>query len=107
MSEVRIRLARIDAPELKGPDSAAARASRDHLRDLIEGKMLEVCVCKAWPDRYGRVLAEVHFKGENISNHMLSYGYAVPYSHRHCAPDLSVIQRLSDTELSPETAKHL
>jgi endonuclease YncB( thermonuclease family) len=78
-TEQRIRLARIDAPELRGPDHAAAIRSRDHLAQLIEGRVVTVSVCHRHPDRYGRVIAELTIGDINVSNAMLHAEHATRY----------------------------
>lgn len=78
-SEQRIRLARINAPELKGEHAAAGRLAKTRLKFLCEGKQIKVCVKIAWPDRYGRVIAEVWCETENMSDTLLNEALAVPY----------------------------
>lgn len=78
-SEQRVRLARIDAPELNGRNVGAAIAARDCLVAATVGGELEVCVTRAWPDRYGRVLAEVVCRSQNLSDWMIQQGHAKIY----------------------------
>lgn len=75
-SKQRIRLARIDAPELKGPDRAAAERSKAILAAACQGAALKLGVNRSWPDKYGRVIAEVIVNGVNMSDMMLAYGAA-------------------------------
>lgn len=79
-SEQRVRIARIDAPELKGPHRAAALAAKRHLAAAIEGKTISVAVRKAWPDRYGRVIAEVYLGSICMAEYMISAGHASYYA---------------------------
>lgn len=79
-SEQRVRLARIDAPELRGPQQHLARCSRDRLRELVQGKKITVSVTRSWPDKYGRVLAEVSIDDINVSNWMQQRGLAKWYT---------------------------
>ena len=52
----KLRLARINAPEMKTPEGPLAKA---HLSELLEGKTLTVQTKKDEKDRYGRYIAEV------------------------------------------------
>jgi len=79
-SQQRVRLARIDAPELNGPRRHEAETARAWLRDQIHGKPIQLGVSRAWPDRYGRVLAEVMIDGRNMSNELIQAGLARPYN---------------------------
>lgn len=78
-SEQRVRLSRIDAPELKGSDRAKGLLSKKRLAETVEGMAIKVSVTRAWPDRYGRVLAEVEVAGINLSDMMLAHGLAVEW----------------------------
>lgn len=105
-SQQRVRLGRIDAPELAGRRRAAAIAARDYLGSLCHGQVGEIAVRKSWPDRYGRVLAEVYVDGRNLSDAMLSAGHAIPWREdeeprcRPCAATapLSVADPTYDSE---------
>lgn len=72
----RIRIACIDAPELKGERSnpIAAIKSRDYLNSFIGGK--EVNLRRITKDRYGRTVAELYKDGVNIQKDLLEKGYA-------------------------------
>lgn len=82
-SQQRIRLARIDAPELQGAARGSALLSRDFLRNLIEKKTVEICVTRTWPDKYGRVLAEIWHENINISDKMLRAGHAKKWTQNN------------------------
>ena len=75
----RIRLACIDAPELKGSkaNKDAAIASRDHLRSLVEGQ--KVNIRRITVDRYGRTVAELYRNGLNVQKELVERGYAKVY----------------------------
>lgn len=79
-SEQRVRLARIDAPELDGPRNPQAAWSKQHLDEMIGGKVVELSICQKWPDRYGRVISEVIIDGVNVSNQMVADGCAKWYT---------------------------
>jgi endonuclease YncB( thermonuclease family) len=95
-----VRLARVDAPELRTRNEIEKKAGyvvRDHLDNFICGKM--VCLKNVGYDKYGRILAEVYLlkspaieikrmymNGEspfveeiNVSDWLLSNRYVVPY----------------------------
>ena len=71
-----IRLACIDAPELRGPPALRplAQASRDYLRGLVVGE--EVLIRRIGQDRYGRALAEIYLWPLNIGEEMVASGHA-------------------------------
>ena len=81
----RVRLACIDTPELtgKGAEPAPARAARDHLRGLVEGK--KVGIRRITKDRYGRTVAELLLGTTNVQQEMFVGGHAEilrRYSHQ-------------------------
>lgn len=82
ISEQRVRLADIDAEELNGSHTAAAQAAKQYLAGIIEGKAIELQVVRAWPDKYGRVLARVYYRGEDIGIRMMAAGHAKVYHSR-------------------------
>lgn len=77
----RVRLARIDAPELSSPcahERDAATAARRALRDLVANGPLVVRDPR--PDKYfGRVVADVSTGGLDISDRLMADGMATPY----------------------------
>ena len=76
----RVRLARIDAPEIKGKtkyEKECAVISRDELASWIYQKRVHLKQNRT--EKYGRLLAEVYCEGVNVSDWMLARGYAVPY----------------------------
>lgn len=81
-SQQRLRLARIDAPELDGPRNVEGLASKHRLEEIIGGATVEVQVCQKWPDKYGRIIVEIVTHGVNVSNQLVEEGYAVWYRCR-------------------------
>ena len=78
-----IRLACIDAPELKDnahgkADKPAAIASRNYLRNLLSGR--EVTLQRVTQDRYGRTVARVFTGSLDVSQEMVAAGYATIYT---------------------------
>ena len=71
-----IRLARIDAPELKGKDFVKGIISRDALRSLILGKQIKFHIVTM--GKYHRIIGEVYVDDTiNVSDWMVRNGYAV------------------------------
>lgn len=65
-----VRIAGLDAPELKGPDPAAALAARRYLVDLCQEKLVLVTPTRLWRDPYHRIIARVvvaHYAGVTVS----------------------------------------
>ena len=76
-----LRLARINAPEVKGDSREEGLKSAAELRALIEGQSLFICTIKDEQGKFGRYLVEV-FTGanhRNVNDWMLNKGFAVPY----------------------------
>ena len=55
----KLRLVRINAPEMTGPDKARGITSRDFLRGLIDGQEIIIETVKDRRGKYGRYLAEI------------------------------------------------
>lgn len=77
----KIRLTRINAPELKGSERNKGLASRDYLRDLILGKEVLIETIKDKKGKYGRYLGEIWWEDEkgkliNINDVMVNDGFA-------------------------------
>lgn len=82
----KIRLHRINAPELRGAEREAGLRSRDFLREQIEGKAVVIETIKDRKGKYGRYLGEVWLEldtGEtiNVNDRMVSEGYAVYHDY--------------------------
>jgi micrococcal nuclease len=77
----KIRLHRIDAPEIRGEERPAGLAARDFLKSLIEGKDVHIQTIKDRQEKYGRYLAEIFVQhGEtwvNVNDLMVKNGHAV------------------------------
>lgn len=61
----KIRLNRINAPELKGKDRMKGLASRDFLKSLILDKEIVIETIKDSKEKYGRYLGEIWLKDKN------------------------------------------
>lgn len=75
----KIRLACIDAPELKDDDTENIKGnlSRIYLNKLISGKILEIKRLDI--DRYGRTVAELFFEDKNIQKSIVDNGFGIIY----------------------------
>jgi len=77
----KLRLNRINAPELKGVERPKGILSRDFLKEKIEGKEITIETIKDKKGKFGRYLAEIWIKdkkGEsiNINDLIVSEGFA-------------------------------
>ncbi|MFQ5604368.1 MAG: thermonuclease family protein [bacterium] len=77
----KLRLARINAPELRGEEREAGLAARDFLRSQVLDKEIIVETLKDRKGKYGRYLAELWVKGEdgeylNVNDLMVQKGHA-------------------------------
>ncbi|MDF7825866.1 thermonuclease family protein [Pontiellaceae bacterium B12227] len=77
----KLRLHRINAPEMRGDEKVAGKASRDWLRERILGKEILIQTIKDKKGKYGRYLAEIWLEenGEyvNINDELVTTGHAV------------------------------
>lgn len=78
----KIRLLRINAPEVKGSSRAKGLKSRDALRKMIQGKEIFLQTIKDRKEKYGRYLGEVWLKEKkekylNVNDWMVKDGFAV------------------------------
>ena len=79
---VRLRLARINAPEKRGSSREKGKAATKWLTDVIEDEWLLVrtIATQKGPDKkgkYGRYLVEIFKDGKNINDELVSAGHAV------------------------------
>lgn len=77
----RLRLARIDTPELRGDEREEGLKVRDYVRKLILNKTVTINVMKK--GKYGRYITEVIYMGNghpnNLSDHLIAIGMAKKY----------------------------
>ena len=81
---MNVRLARINAPEIRGEQRAAGLTAAEALRQLLPvGQEIYVKTYKDGKEKFGRYLAEVLMEGNslmyltNVNDWMLANGYAV------------------------------
>jgi micrococcal nuclease len=77
----KLRLNRINAPELRGNEKAKGLKSRDFLRSLILDKEVYLETIKDKKEKYGRYLAEIWLEDEknnfiNINDILVKNGFA-------------------------------
>lgn len=78
----KLRLYRINAPEVRGAERQAGIQSRDFLRGQIDGREILLQTVKDKKGKYGRYLAEIWLLSEagdwiNVNDLMVEQGYAV------------------------------
>lgn len=78
----KLRLYRINAPEVRGPERPKGLRSRDFLRNKILGKEVVLETSKDKKGKYGRYLADIWLKDDsgnwiNINDLLVQQGYAV------------------------------
>lgn len=78
----KLRLLRINAPEMRGAEKVAGKASRDFLRELILGKAVFIQTKKDKRGKYGRYLAEIWLEESpgtwmNANDALVEAGHAI------------------------------
>jgi micrococcal nuclease len=76
---MKIRLADIDTPELRGDERERGLISRDWLREKVLNKWINVNTVKDSKGKYGRYIAHIYIDGENINETLLAEGLADKY----------------------------
>lgn len=75
-----VRLARINAPEVRGSSAELGAKSRDALRDKILGKTVTLRTIKDSREKYGRWLGEIWIDNVCVNDWLLESGLAVKYT---------------------------
>lgn len=78
-SKVKIRLANIDTPEIRGDQRDEGLKARDALREKILQKDVIVETIKDKTGKYGRYLGIIWLDEENVNQWLISEGYAEKY----------------------------
>jgi micrococcal nuclease len=76
---VKLRLARIDTPEMRGVEKIAGKQVRDYVRVLILDQEVVIETIKDKTGKYGRYLVEVIVGNMNLNDHLLEIGMATEY----------------------------
>lgn len=80
VSRQRLRLARIDAPEVRGESKARGTKATEYVEDKLHGFPGVIVTTTKGKEKYGRYIAEVVIHtGENLSDLLLSEGLAEEY----------------------------
>jgi hypothetical protein len=84
-----VRIYGVDCAEIKGGTDATkkkAYEAKKFVEDAILNKIVEVRVLNnrmvddiKIKEKYGRLLAEIYYNGNNLANELLKNGHAVPY----------------------------
>jgi micrococcal nuclease len=75
----KIRLLRINAPEVRGEQREAGLKSRDALRAKIGSKWIKLKTQQDKKGKYGRWLGEIWIEDECVNDWLLSEGHAEEY----------------------------
>ncbi len=75
----KIRLSRINTPEIRGKERPAGLKSRDALRSRISNKWVIIKTQKDKKGKFGRWLGEVWLEDVCMNDWLLKEGYATPY----------------------------
>ena len=78
----KLRLSRINAPEIRGGERGTGLKARDFLREQIEGKQITLKTIKDRKGKYGRYLGEIFIEDAdknmiNINDLLVGNGYAL------------------------------
>lgn len=71
-----IRLAAIDAPEMRGPTPLAAAWSRDALARLVSRQVVTIHPTRIWRDPYSRIIARVRTHDTDVGAWLVQHGFA-------------------------------
>ena len=75
----KIRLVRINAPEIRGDERQTGLVSRDALRDKIGNKWVTIKTSKDKKGKYGRWLGEVWIDDTCVNDWLIKEGHAEAY----------------------------
>ena len=75
----KIRLLRINAPEVRGPERPAGLRSRDALRQMIDGKSITIKTQQDKKGKYGRWLGEIWLDDVCVNDWLITEGFAEKY----------------------------
>ena len=72
----KLRLSRINTPEVRGKERPQGLISRDWLREKIKGKEVIIKTIKDKKGKFGRYLVEIYFDKININDELVKKGLA-------------------------------
>jgi micrococcal nuclease len=73
----KVRLAGINAPEMKTPQGAPAKARLTEMLTDYPNLIITTKLNKEF-EKYGRVLGEITTNGWNVNQQMITEGFAIP-----------------------------
>lgn len=79
MQGQKIRLLRINAPEVRGKERELGLKSRDALRQKIGGKWIRLKTQQDKKGKYGRWLGEIWIDDECVNDWLIAEGHAEVY----------------------------
>lgn len=79
---IRVRVAGIDTPEMRGPEREAGRAAKAFVQGLVERVRSRVVFHPETKGRYGRWVGRVEIQGRDLSEVLLDAGHAEVYRPR-------------------------
>ena len=79
LKDQKIRLTKINAPEVRGKERPEGLKSRDALRDKIGNKWIKIKTQKDKKGKYGRWLGELWLEDECVNDWLIAEGYAKKY----------------------------
>ena len=79
LTDQKIRLFGINAPELKGKTKTEGIKSRDKLTELILNKQIKIQTIKDKKEKYGRILGKIWIDETLVNDVLITEGFAVPY----------------------------
>lgn len=81
--KMKLRLAEINTPELRGEEKEAGIVARDYVRELVLGKEVIFESVKDKSGKYGRYLAKIYVDTEEgqlyLNDHLIQEGMAERY----------------------------
>lgn len=75
----KIRLVGINAPELKGATKTEGLKSRDKLTELVLNKQIKIETIKDKKEKYGRLLGKIWVDDVYVNDVLLKEGYVVAF----------------------------
>ncbi len=77
-NKMKLRLARINAPEMRGVEKPLGIISRDYLAARVLHQYIKVKTIRDKKGKYGRYIAEIYDEdGVNLNDELVSNGLAV------------------------------
>ena len=77
--EIKLRLANIDTPEIRGEERPEGLRVRDLVREMILGKEVIIETFRDTTGKYGRYIADIYIDDLHLNNWLLESGNAKPY----------------------------